>query len=273
MRMFDRLLLLLSCAITLFIITIGTAPAADLSVNKAVAKDTATQVINWTGAYGDIVMGYGWKDQNSVISGQDKITSSWIASGLAPGVVNMRPDGGMIGGGVGYDLQFAPKWVAGVAADLSLTSIRGSGTGTGNALTRTEDEKISQFGTLRGRLGYLIGQPGAERLMLYVTGGGAWAKINSSITTNGQICTFNGITCMSGSNSETKWGWVLGGGAEYRLDQHWSLSAEALFAKLGSHDTPISGSVGYGRYATPISAIVSQDVNVGVIRAALAYRW
>lgn len=82
---------------------------------------------------------------------------------------------GVIGGGqIGYNLQFAPSWVAGFEADIQGSGMRnqqdcivpcGTGIQTIGILSafpvtfsaRSEEHKIDWFGTVRGRFGYAAG--------------------------------------------------------------------------------------------------------------------
>lgn len=262
-KIFLSLALLISTAFSSF--------AADMPTKSGHIIGTAVAVpISWTGFYVGATAGYGWKDESTSISGNNPLSNSLISNGIVPGSANLRPSGPLLGSVVGYDWQFNQRMVVGIAADWSWANIRDSNTAIANLVNRSVDEKISSFGTIRARLGYLI----TDRAMIYATGGGAWAHVRTAISSAGLVC-FPGIaSCGSGSSDETKWGWVVGGGMEYRLDRSWSLTGEALWANLGTQDTLITGSTAFGcRGPCPLSYTQQSDVKVGIVRASLNYRF
>ena len=80
----------------------------------------------------------------------------------------------------GYNFQFNPSWVIGIEADFNWTGLKaGSGSsGLNGLITTAVNQRIESFGTVRGRLGYLP----APNLLVFVTGGFAYAKVDSSAT-------------------------------------------------------------------------------------------
>ena len=156
----------------------------------------------------------------------------------------------MLGGHLGYDYQFG-SWVAGLETDLSWTNFNGSSTQFGGAHVfpafpglaitsqATAEQRFRYFGTLRARLGYLP----AESLLLFVTGGLAYAQASASFslaegltpgTCGGPGC--GPIAPAISSYSRTRVGGTVGFGAEFILPQqkHWSFKAEYLYFNLGS---------------------------------------
>jgi outer membrane immunogenic protein len=77
--------------------------------------------------------------------------------------------------------------------------------------------------SVRGRFGYA-----ADRWLVYVTGGAAWADINYRTNLTG-FGLFN-----SGNFNTTKSGWTVGGGAEYAISQSVSAKLEYLYMDFGS---------------------------------------
>jgi len=89
-------------------------------------------VFSWTGFYVGIVGGYAWGD------------SDW-SSGTATGSTN--PDGGLIGGTLGYNLQTG-NWVWGIEGDIEYSWIKGTDTGGTGLCSGTGCEtKNTWFGT------------------------------------------------------------------------------------------------------------------------------
>ena len=85
----------------------------------------------------------------------------------------------------------------------------------------TVSAKIDAFGTVRVRGGFA-----ADRLLVYGTGGFAWARNTY------EISIFN----ASSSASQVHMGWTAGGGAEYAFSPNWSVKAEYLYFDLASRD-------------------------------------
>ena len=90
--------------------------------------------------------------------------------------------------------------------------------------------------TARGRLGLTgLGWWGPNTL-LYVTGGGAWAKIDTS-----EWDSLNSIGFRSHQESNTRSGWTVGGGLEYALGYGWSAKGEFLYVKFDNFTTFTTG--------------------------------
>jgi outer membrane immunogenic protein len=85
--------------------------------------------------------------------------------------------------------------------------------------------------TVRPRLGMSI-----DRTLLYVTGGLAVARASLN-----QTVVFAPASVQSGFDSvalsNTKVGWTVGGGGEYRINQNWSARAEYLYARFDGNST------------------------------------
>ena len=129
--------------------------------------------------------------------------------------------GGPLGGGtVGYNWEFGNGWLLGFEGDVDASGINGSKfCGPGNAYNCGTSN--SWMATARGRLGWIVG-PG--NMLLFVTGGGAWGDVKSTVS---------GPVAVGGSDS-TESGWTAGGGAEFMLGPQWSMKAEYRHVDLGS---------------------------------------
>lgn len=106
----------------------------------------------------------------------------------------------------------AGRLVFGVEADVGLGQL-GASVDTASG---TLDRDIQAFGTFRGRVGVLL----TPALLLYATGGAAWA--NMDVTLAGETSNF------------TAWGYTIGGGAELAISNHVALRLEYLYTDLGS---------------------------------------
>jgi outer membrane immunogenic protein len=109
----------------------------------------------------------------------------------------------------------------------------------GTALTSYQ-AKIDWFGTVRGRLGWLVD----DQLLVYATGGLAYGKVAVSGNTSVNIA-FGSMTANAPfANSKTNAGFSVGAGAEgrfsYWLPPNWTWKVEYLYLDLGSLDTTTS---------------------------------
>ena len=145
-----------------------------------------------------------------------------------------RSNTGFAGGGqLGCDYQFAGSGLVlgfrnmfdGTTNHRDRTFSFVTPTGTGVATTEFRNR---WFDALTGRVGYSWG-PG----LLYFQGGGVWSRIERDITV-----VVPGLV-VAGSTSDTKTGWTVGGGAEYRFAPHWSVFLEGNYYDFGSRDRVI----------------------------------
>jgi outer membrane immunogenic protein len=127
-------------------------------------------------------------------------------------------DGVTGGAQIGYNYQFAPNFVLGLEAD-----VQGADVGA-----------VDIWGTVRGRLGYSIGNA-----LFYGTGGYAWARTD-----------FAGL-------KDTRSGYAVGGGLEFAFAPNWSAKAEYLYVDVEGRAADFSVvrlGVNYRFPAAPIVA-------------------
>jgi outer membrane immunogenic protein len=234
--------LLAASAIAAFV---GTASAADMRapVYKAMAPVAA---YNWTGLYLGVNAGLGVGEHSTILN----VPSSPLGTS-----VTGAPIGAIGGVQAGYNWQFG-NWVLGVEAD-----IQGSGQSETHcllqcvpALSANVEQNLSWFGTVRGRVGYTIG----NGILAYYTGGFAYGNAETTITeaAGGAPGTFK--------FSDTKTGWTLGSGVEAALGGNWTGKIEYLYIDLGSFD----GSYNFAG----ATHFYSQEVRSHVFRGGLNYR-
>jgi outer membrane immunogenic protein len=103
---------------------------------------------------------------------------------------------------------------------------------TGLNETTSLNSRFEWFGTLRGRVGGLVN----ENWLLYGTAGLAYARFNHTLADNCVGCgnSLLNLGQFLQSNGATKYGYTVGGGAEYLDDDQWMLRAEALYVDVGS---------------------------------------
>jgi outer membrane immunogenic protein len=169
---------------------------------------------------------------------------------------------GFVGGfQAGYNYQLAQNIVVGIETDIQGSTMQGSGSYTGAAKTdywgtnfrALQDVQymssngdiqagMNWFGTLRGRVGYLI----TPNIMAYGTGGLSYGGVNAQtnfISASNIVDAYRAGTgqiqyeqMLSGKGQITSslLGWNAGAGAEWMLMSNWSLKAEAIYYDLGS---------------------------------------
>lgn len=177
-----------------FMIAGGAAYAADLPAETPFYSPAPAS--SWTGFYLGVHGGGGWGSQNP----------------NTPATFNIQ--GPYVGAQVGYNWQIN-QFVLGVEADASWSGV--SGVRVVSAGTTTE--RINSFSTLRGRVGWVMGD---GSWLPYVTGG--WAFANATRTNS----SFGGQTFTA---SHT--GWTLGAGVEKQFAPNWTLKAEYKYVNLG----------------------------------------
>jgi outer membrane immunogenic protein len=140
----------------------------------------------------------------------------------------------------------------------------------GNAYSLNESMSTDWLATLRGRIGYMA----LPHLLLYGTGGLALTRLefSSSYADNAIGFGFPGGTGF-GSRSESKVGWLIGGGGEWMLDGHhvgWSIRMEYLYLDFGSMTVavPASNTADFTQ-----TMFVDADLSAQLVRAALNYHY
>jgi len=122
----------------------------------------------------------------------------------------------------------------------------------GSRLNMSRD--VNWLSSVRGRVGYTW-----DQTLFYATGGIAWGNFGYAAS-----AAFG--PSASASFSDTKTGWVIGGGAEWAFSPGWSLRAEYLhyeFAGTSRTVPTAGGTVSFGW----------QDTSVDVVRTGVTYRF
>jgi outer membrane immunogenic protein len=276
--------------------------AADMA--RKAPPPAAAPAPSWTGFYVGGEVGGAWGDPNLsyvandpaaqvLVQGNSAITGF---SGQQPLFPNSFKMSGVTGGvEAGYNWQVDPKWLVGIETDFNGSSLKGTGNSTsvleslpGFLFTQTASvqQTIDWYGTLRGRLGYLA----TDHLLLFGTGGLAYGRVADSgaYSVAGPIvssyagtshgfsfsCTSNGAACFTGSSSQIRAGYTLGGGAEWLFARNWSVKAEYQYVNLGSAPLLLTANAVAVAGKTPSSfnANFARD-DFQVVRAGLNYHF
>ena len=289
---------LLAC-ISLAVLIASPVMAADLLVHPTVVAAP----YSWTGVYIGVNGGYG--RSNSEVDVSSTVTSCLTfppcpaansALGRAsvaaiPPVFATNPKGGIAGGQIGFNYQ-AGAWLVGLEADLAWSGMKGTNAQTGLAFVgpplptatisaaAAADQRLNDFGTIRGRLGFLPVNP----LLVYVTGGLAFAEMKSN-TTVAEACNPTLATCGGSflpvivSISRARIGATVGGGLEYAFAPGWSLRGEYLYFNLGSTYSlaPLNlMSTAAAPSAALVTAVVQSsttEFSGSIVRAGLNYKF
>jgi outer membrane immunogenic protein len=276
----------IALAATLVALLSGTSHAADLT--RKAPPALVTPVASWTGFYAGVNVGGGWSNTGVDYGTNDPIMPLLFALGVdLPANGDRIRSSGVLGGvQIGYNYQFAPTWVAGIEADFQFSDISGSGTTpyAGGVVVSSANQDIKSFGTVRARLGYLA----TDTLLVYATGGFAYAQLNNDVAMNiapgaglfvfdaangtSTNCGFGfPTTCFTGSSNGLTPGWTAGGGLEYALGQNWSLKGEYLYARFERTVTAASVTPTAGTQPNTYTAKFATDLNIA--RVGLNYRF
>jgi len=234
--------------------TLGAASAADLPrpIYTKAPPAPVPLMYNWTGFYAGVNIGGSWGHQDSTL------TAGAVA------VANSNHIDGVIGGGqIGYNWQgLGSPWVFGLEADFQGSGQKADNTFAIAGVPATSipyEDKLDWFGTVRGRIGYAIGDQG--RWLPYITGGLAYGetKFSGSGTVGGLVAT-----PVAFSQSSTNVGWTVGAGIEWAFWDKWSAKIEYLYMDLGNGPTIA---------LTPTSAITTGRMTDNIARAGVNFHF
>ncbi|MCI0598686.1 MAG: porin family protein [Beijerinckiaceae bacterium] len=215
-----------------FLATAAPAAAADIPSPAPPPAYTPPPLFTWTGFYLGGQIGYAW--------GTDTVTVFPFGFGT-----NFTPNGVVGGAHVGYNLQLN-QFVAGLEGDVEGTGISRNFS-PGGVVYNTN---IPVQGSIRARLGITF-----DRVLLYATGGAAFAGFETTVTGFGIDRT-----------SQTRAGWTVGGGIEYAVTPNWSIRAEYRYADFSSFSHPAPLTFGVG------SSVRHQETE-NAVRAGFSYRF
>jgi outer membrane immunogenic protein len=197
-------------------------------------------VYNWSGIYIGANGGYGFG------------TSNWSQTAFGS-TGNFNTNGWLAGGTVGANYEFWGGAVLGVEGDWDWTNLNGtsSAAGVGCSAAPVTGCKTSSnwLSTVRGRAGWAF-----DRVLLYGTGGAAFAPVQASLVGSGL-----------GTDSNTEVGWTAGAGLEFAFAPNWTAKAEYLYVDL-NNGTCIAACGG----ATPP---VSVKFTENVVRAGINFKF
>lgn len=208
--------------------TFSSAPvlAADMPTKAPVYRATSAASSNWTGCYIGANTGGTWAHKSTTLTNDlglptDVFLGSLTASGWA------------YGGQIGCDYQFANNWVVGIRGMWDGSSLKGSNQVPSGVFTN--NVKIDSFGTVVGKLGYLV-NPSIE---IYGLAGVAWVRDHYFFTQTG----FGEFA----SGNQTRTGYDLGVGVSWMFAPNWNLWLEYDHMGFGTRNAILADTSGLTR--------------------------
>jgi outer membrane immunogenic protein len=226
------------CAAATFAVltlTGGAATAADVYSGGLKDAPSYVNVASWVGLYLGANAGYAWSAKDGKL---DAAALEYCdGSCYDEGTKTVKPSGGFGGGQIGYNWQQG-HLVFGLETDIQGSGVRDKASvslldGDASAFAKSE---LDWFGTFRGRIGYTF-----DRSLIYFTGGLAYGGVKDILSVTAPLGDITRV-----SKDETRTGYVLGGGLEYRVSPGWSLKAEYQYIDLGSTKLSAYGESDYG---------------------------
>ncbi|HEU4341471.1 MAG TPA: outer membrane beta-barrel protein [Candidatus Binatia bacterium] len=245
------------------------AKSSDLldGLNDPAPAETRAQV-NWNQMYLQGFGGFAWTEWNGPLGYDDR----GIDDGFDDSDRSIKSESWFVGVGAGGDRQFG-KIVLGGVVDVATGDISESGSflpypESDGAPAWDITTELEYFGTVRGRLGYLV----RDDFLVYGTGGLAWGLAKSSIQPVYNKGEEGEYVNGNASDESAHIGWTAGAGFEWKLSNNVSFTTEYLYLNLGDGDYSFSGTKGYGNgiYATDS---YDPELDVHAIKAGLNYRF
>ena len=244
------------------------ALATDLPTKAPVYK-AAAPIFNWTGFY--IGGNAGWGTAN--FKDRWNADPNYWGPGLTPlldqvGSSTLRANGVVAGGQVGYNYQIQ-SILLGIESDLDYTgfSKKRDAAFVVVAPNLIHEEASSRWlATVRGRIGVVTG---SERLLIYGTGGAAFAKVSFF---DSELHTLVPES-NTASSSKVRAGWAAGAGLEYAANANWSIKAEYLHADLGSLNYTSVSNVSFAFPPCGACIIHNHHYTTDIGRVGINYRF
>jgi len=205
----------------------------------------------------------GWASNTHRWSDRDA-WSAEVSDDLSRGNISTTNTGFIGGVQGGYNWQ-TNCTVFGVEADYSWSNVKNTAFETDGDLgvdvdTLTIESRLRGLGTLRTRAGVVV-----DNLLIYVTGGVALGNFKRTYTQTDNNVPVSEVF----QHNNNRWGWVLGVGTEWAINQNWSIKGEALYHQFKSDDTTFVCTV----FCPSEAKRFSNEDSVWVGRIGVNYRF
>jgi len=218
-------------------------PAAPASAPAPFYAKSSSMAYDWTGIY---IGGRGSFDRTKI----DFSTSNTV-TGIVDGSASATRSAAHGGAQVGFDYEMLSRVVVGFAADVSngddITAGISNAAGTN---VHTEENKTAASGTVRARLGYVLGN-----VLFYGTGGWAWSN---GTTTRAQLVGKSG-GATPGTIEQTSLnlnGWTAGAGLGYGFWHNWEVFGEYRYTGYQSNTAAFPVSQHSTTSTTTVSSVI-----------------
>jgi outer membrane immunogenic protein len=213
-------------ALSMAIIGADVASGADVDVVYGLPRPVAAPFATWTGCYLGVNMGGVDSRRRLDETSPTSFTFSTTEQAFAGG------------GQAGCDYQVGP-WVLGAQGIFDGTGIHGGASVEfPNVVGEATFFKESWFGTAAGRVGYTI----EPSVLLYIKGGGAWAR-------------------------EFGTGWVAGTGVEWKFLPNLSFFAEYEYTSFASGNRTFASTI------PPVSVTSTLNLQALLFGANFRFDW
>jgi len=234
----------------------GTAYSADLPYPVKAQPPTAPIVWSWAGPYIGLNLGATWNhaqfsDLGNPTNGNLDVFSPGDPS---PFWSTSKADFAL-GGQTGYNWQTG-NFVYGIEGDLNWVNGKASAAFAPHGFNVAATSNLDWTSTIRARAGLTFSQ-----ILFYATGGVGFAHFSDA---------WGGVSTGANTftSSETRTGWVVGGGLEYMLTQNWTARIEGLYTDYGTKNVAVLNAGGLsGTYVSGFEHAVT------TVRGALNWKW
>jgi outer membrane immunogenic protein len=210
-------------AVAVFGFVSVAAAASQPAKARVYSPPPPVTVPTWTGFYIGAHIGGGFA------------TSDWadtVPATVGLDDANLKPSGFLGGGQIGYNYQIN-NIVLGIEGEGTWANLTNSVSGCFQDATQTCTTKANEFATVTGRVGITW-----YRALLYAKGGAAWGhfKYENPDPVFGPSPDYFA--------SDTRSGWIVGGGIEYALNNNWSVKLEYDYLDFGASTLTFTGIAG-----------------------------
>lgn len=281
--------LLLASAALAVLVPVNAMGADPVAPEPYVAPVAVAPAFSWTGFYVGLNAGAVWGEHDADIEGEPgEEAFDHDFRGYADDL-GSESDTSFIGGAqIGVNRQFN-QFVLGIEGDIQWTGLDAEFSDTRQLpstrypddghpqrnVTSTVSTETEWLATIRGRAGVALDGSFGVPLLLYATGGVAFANVDVNTThlalnTGGSLSTFS-----SSSDDQTHTGWTIGTGVEGALSNNVSLKLEYLYFDLGDESYDLGTFVSPGNEGNDFEWNVAGDIDLTghILRAGINYRF
>ena len=256
-------------------LSIGQVHAADLLTVPTPHTHVAPQ-LSWTGFYAGLAVGWAGNTINGNTLQADGTSSARTVRESADQMIRVFNGGLYLGG----QKQVSSLAVLGLEGDFSMLGGRSRYTDvvtSGSVWAGQPASEISYhsswLATGRVKMGLLMGQA-----MVYATGGVAFSSERETRTqyVGNQATSLTDVSFIE-SDRKLRTGHVIGGGAEWRLAQNWSIRGEYLHASFGRQTFQFpnarGGVIPTGGYLSVQGRLADNHSRIDLGRIGISYHF